>query len=395
MPVSLKSEQVDLLDCIRLALLIKEGRLASRQLLSLADLAGGFGKMFELSDKTILETVSGPPERIQRLSALLRSGLLRERALQIGEQCRRQKISAVACSDNRYPVNLRQISGFPIVLFSRGREIQSVMAEKTTATIVGTRRPTGYGRLVGRRFSEQLAQAGVLIISGMARGIDTIAHESALAAGMQTLAVLACGLDIVYPPDNAALLDRICEHGTIISEHLPGTPPIRTYFPARNRILSGLADAVIVIEASLKSGSMITASFAADQGRDVFAVPGNVLSRESEGCNRLIAEGAFMLTEVADVLWRLPAARRLDSFTAYLAEAERDDLNNVEEESGSLKTNLVVEEITQLLRGCALTSAELANLMSAPLPEILCNLSELEIQGKVTRDRGKFILKRI
>lgn len=395
MPVSLKSEQVDLLDCIRLALLIKEGRLASRQLLSLADLAGGFGKMFELSDKTILETVSGPPERIQRLSALLRSGLLRERALQIGEQCRRQKISAVACSDNRYPVNLRQISGFPIVLFSRGREIQSVMAEKTTATIVGTRRPTGYGRLVGRRFSEQLAQAGVLIISGMARGIDTIAHESALAAGMQTLAVLACGLDIVYPPDNAALLDRICEHGTIISEHLPGTPPIRTYFPARNRILSGLADAVIVIEASLKSGSMITASFAADQGRDVFAVPGNVLSRESEGCNRLIAEGAFMLTEVADVLWRLPAARRLDSFTAYLAEAERDDLNNVEEESGSLKTNLVAEEITQLLRGCALTSAELANLMSAPLPEILCNLSELEIQGKVTRDRGKFILKRI
>lgn len=395
MPVSLKSEQVDLLDCIRLALLIKEGRLASRQLLSLADLAGGFGKMFELSDKTILETVSGPPERIQRLSALLRSGLLRERALQIGEQCRRQKISAVACSDNRYPVNLRQISGFPIVLFSRGREIQSVMAEKTTATIVGTRRPTGYGRLVGRRFSEQLAQAGVLIISGMARGIDTIAHESALAAGMQTLAVLACGLDIVYPPDNAALLDRICEHGTIISEHLPGTPPIRTYFPARNRILSGLADAVIVIEASLKSGSMITASFAADQGRDVFAVPGNVLSRESEGCNRLIAEGAFMLTEVADVLWRLPAARRLDSLTAYLAEAERDDLNNVEEESGSLKTNLVVEEITQLLRGCALTSAELANLMSAPLPEILCNLSELEIQGKVTRDRGKFILKRI
>ncbi len=395
MPVSLKSEQVDLLDCIRLALLIKEGRLASRQLLSLADLAGGFGKMFELSDKTILETVSGPPERIQRLSALLRSGLLRERALQIGEQCRRQKISAVACSDNHYPVNLRQISGFPIVLFSRGREIQSVMAEKTTATIVGTRRPTGYGRLVGRRFSEQLAQAGVLIISGMARGIDTIAHESALAAGMQTLAVLACGLDIVYPPDNAALLDRICEHGTIISEHLPGTPPIRTYFPARNRILSGLADAVIVIEASLKSGSMITASFAGDQGRDVFAVPGNVLSRESEGCNRLIAEGAFMLTEVADVLWRLPAARRLDSFTAYLAEAERDDLNNVEEESGSLKTNLVVEEITQLLRGCALTSAELANLMSAPLPEILCNLSELEIQGKVTRDRGKFILKRI
>lgn len=395
MPVSLKSEQVDLLDCIRLALLIKEGRLASRHLLSLADLAGGFRKMFELSDKTILETVSGPPERIQRLSALLRSGLLRERALQIGEQCRRQKISAVACSDNHYPVNLRQISGFPIVLFSRGREIQSVMAEKTTATIVGTRRPTGYGRLVGRRFSEQLAQAGVLIISGMARGIDTIAHESALAAGMQTLAVLACGLDIVYPPDNAALLDRICEHGTIISEHLPGTPPIRTYFPARNRILSGLADAVIVIEASLKSGSMITASFAADQGRDVFAVPGNVLSRESEGCNRLIAEGAFMLTEVADVLWRLPAARRLDSFTAYLAEAERDDLNNVEEESGSLKTNLVAEEITQLLRGCALTSAELANLMSAPLPEILCNLSELEIQGKVTRDRGKFILKRI
>ncbi|NLC83691.1 MAG: DNA-protecting protein DprA [Ruminococcaceae bacterium] len=395
MPVSLKSEQVDLLDCIRLALLIKEGRLASSHLLSLAGLAGGFRKMFELSDKTILETVSGPPERIQRLSALLRSGLLRERALQIGEQCRRQKISAVACSDNRYPVNLRQISGFPIVLFSRGREIQSVMAEKTTATIVGTRRPTGYGRLVGRRFSEQLAQAGVLIISGMARGIDTIAHESALAAGMQTLAVLACGLDIVYPPDNAALLDRICEHGTIISEHLPGTPPIRTYFPARNRILSGLADAVIVIEASLKSGSMITASFAADQGRDVFAVPGNVLSRESEGCNRLIAEGAFMLTEVADVLWRLPAARRLDSFTAYLAEAERDDLNNVEEESGSLKTNLVVEEITQLLRGCALTSAELANLMSAPLPEILCNLSELEIQGKVTRDRGKFILKRI
>ncbi|MGI6298063.1 MAG: DNA-processing protein DprA [Saccharofermentanales bacterium] len=393
MPVSLKSEKVELLDCIRLALLIKEGRLASRHLLSLADLAGSFKKLFELSDKTILEAVSGPPERIQRLSTLLHSGLLRERAIQIAEQCRCQKISAVACSDNRYPENLRQISGFPIVLFCRGREIQSVLAEKTTATIVGTRRPTGYGRLVGRRFAEQLAEAGVLIISGMARGIDTIAHESALSAGEQTLAVMACGLDIVYPPDNAALLNRICEHGTVISEHLPGTPPIRTYFPARNRILSGLADAVIVIEASLKSGSMITASFAADQGRDVYAVPGNVLSRESEGCNRLIAEGAFMLTEVDDVLWRLPVARRLDSFTAYLDEAESDDLRKVEE-SSCLKTNRVAEEICQLLRGCALSSAELANLMKTALPDILCQLTELEIAGKVKRDRGKFILLR-
>lgn len=281
-------ETVSLDDCIRLSLLLSEGGIGGRTLRTLAARAGGFHNMLGFSDRSLVEAVGGPPERVHRLAAALRGGLLRERAEGLEAQCRRQQIQAAACTDPRFPQRLRQISGVPVILFWRGQDIGRLLKDASVATMIGTRRPTGYGRLMARRIAEPLAHAGIVIVSGLARGIDTVAHESALGAASPTIGVLACGVDIAYPPENAALIARICEQGAIISEHLPGTPPVRTYFPARNRILSGMADAVIIVEASLKSGSMITASYAADQGRDVYAVPGNALSRESEGCNRLI-----------------------------------------------------------------------------------------------------------
>lgn len=372
------TETVSLVDCLRLSLLITEGGLGGRNIRLLAAHVGGYRALLGLSEKSLLETLGGPADRIHRLAAALKSGLLNERTFRLEEQCQQQKIAAVACSDPLYPQRLRQISGLPVVLFWRGHDIGPLFQDANVATIIGTRRPTGYGRLMARRIAEPLAQSGIIIVSGLARGIDTVAHEAALAAGRPTVGVLACGVDIAYPPENAGLIERISATGAVISEHVPGTPPVRTYFPARNRILSGLSDAVIIIEASLKSGSMITASYAADQGRDVYAVPGNALSRESEGCNRLIREGAFLLTEAEDVLWRIPSARRLDAFSAAL-DSQSDD---PEEE----------DAICHLLRGGAMTLNDLSSLLGEPLPEILCRLTDLEIRGSIRRDRGHFTL---
>ncbi len=198
-----------------------------------------------------------------------------------------------------YPVLLRQIPYSPPVLFVLG---ELTPADEWAIAVVGTRKATVYGREVARRLAGELARHGVTVVSGLARGIDSLAHRAALEAGGRTVAVLGSGVDHIYPPENRKLAREIIEHGAVISDYPLGTRPEASNFPPRNRIISGLSLGVVVVEAGINSGAMITADFAAEQGRDVFAVPGSILSPASAGCNRLLRDGAVVVTEVRDIL---------------------------------------------------------------------------------------------
>jgi DNA processing protein len=198
-----------------------------------------------------------------------------------------------------YPDLLRQITDAPPVLFVRGT---LTPADEWSVALVGTRKATVYGREVAHRLATDLVQNRVTLVSGLARGIDSIAHKTALDAGGRTLAILGSGVDYIYPAEHRTLAEAIIENGALISDYPLGTRPEAANFPARNRIISGLSLGVVVVEADLKSGAMITADFALDHGREVFAVPGSILSPASAGCNRLLRDGANVVTEVGDIL---------------------------------------------------------------------------------------------
>jgi DNA processing protein len=218
------------------------------------------------------------------------------------ERLVRLRVRALTIKHPGYPKLLREIAQPPPVLYVRG---DVTPADDWAVAIVGTRRASAYGRQVSERLAGELAGQSITIVSGLARGIDTHAHHAALAAGGRTIAVLGCGPDLVYPPENARLAARIVEQGAIVTEFAPGTQPEAGNFPARNRLISGLALAVLVAEAPADSGALITARFAAEQGRDVLAVPGNITARSSVGTNRLIQDGARLVLEAADVLAEL------------------------------------------------------------------------------------------
>lgn len=204
--------------------------------------------------------------------------------------------------DREYPANLRQIPQAPPLLYLCG----SIEAQDEVAVaVVGTRRVSVYGREVARELGTALARHGVTVVSGLALGVDTIAHRAALEAGGRTVAVLGSGLDQIYPRQNQGLAARISERGALVSEYALGTKPDASNFPPRNRIISGLSRAVVVVEAGKRSGALITASFGAEQSRDVFAVPGSILNAGSDGCNRLIQDGAVPVTSIPDFLERL------------------------------------------------------------------------------------------
>jgi len=215
------------------------------------------------------------------------------------EQILEMGIQILTILDDEYPQKLKSIEQPPPVLYLKGTFEES---DNFAVAIVGTRHLTGYGRQVTQELSNFLARNGVTVISGLARGIDSIAHDAALTAGGRTIAVLGCGVDIVYPPEHRALSQRIQDHGAIISDYYPGTQPEGINFPPRNRIISGLSIASVIIEAGEKSGALITAEFAVNQGREVFAVPGPIYSPRSKGTNRLIRDGALPLTDFNELL---------------------------------------------------------------------------------------------
>lgn len=201
--------------------------------------------------------------------------------------------------DDGYPRALLEIADFPPILFVRG-SLQE--CDRFSIAIVGTRTPSPYGRAVAERLARELSRYGLTIVSGGARGIDTAAHQGALRAGGRTIAVLGCGIDVNYPPDSATLFNRITTQGAVVSEYPPGIPPDVWRFPMRNRLVSALSLGVLVVEAPNDSGALITANHALEQGKPVFAVPGNIDSKQSAGSHRLIKEGATLVDSVEDIV---------------------------------------------------------------------------------------------
>lgn len=266
-------------------------------------------------------------------------------------------ISTINLQSPNYPKLLREISNPPTKLFIKGE-----LPDQPAVAIVGSRRPSQYGRQVTYRLASDLAKAGVTVISGLALGIDSVAHQAALEAGGRTIAVLACGLDRIYPSSNQGLAERVAGQGALISDYPKGTEPLRHHFPARNRIIAGLSQAVIVTEASAKSGALITANFALEQNRQVMAVPGNITSPMSAGPNNLIKAGALPITDSSDVL----AALDVEYSTKKVRADSKEEALILELlEKG-------INSTQKLIEASGLAAAQFANIISL-----------MEISGKV------------
>jgi len=225
---------------------------------------------------------------------------------QVWTKIEAQGIHILTWADDAYPSRLKEIDQPPPVLYIRG---EYLLDDVFAVAIVGTRKVTPYGRQVTEEIASFLAANGITIISGLARGVDAIAHQTALKAGGRTLAVLGSGVDKIYPPEHRMLAEQMMTRGAIISDYAVGTPPDASNFPPRNRIISGLSLAVVVIEAAETSGALITAEFAAEQGREVFAVPGSILAPQSKGTNKLIQNGALPLLTPNDLMQALDLTR--------------------------------------------------------------------------------------
>jgi len=281
-----------------------------------------------------------------------------------------------------YPAPLAECYDPPPILFHEGR---ALLLQTPCLAIVGSRRATPAAVSIARRFAGELAQCGVTVVSGLASGVDTAAHTGALEAGGNTIAVTGNGLDRVYPHANRRLAARIAEQGLLVTEFAPGTPPLARNFPRRNRVISGLSLGVLVVEAARRSGSLITARLANEQGREVFAVPGSILNPQSGGCHALIREGAKLVETVEDIL------EELESVTVAQRPAG---------EAGAeppAVTDATTRKLLDCLRGGAANIDALIEVSGLDFGEVSTRLLALELGGQVSLDAsGRFnLLQRI
>jgi DNA processing protein len=274
----------------------------------------------------------------------------------------------VARSDLGFPRSLASIFDPPAGLFVRG-EAPLDLLERPAVGVVGARACSSYGSHVARTFGRELAAAGLLVVSGMARGVDGEAHRGALEAGGQTVAVLGCGVDRAYPAAHAELARRIAAVGLVVSEYAPGVEPAPWRFPARNRIVAGLCQVTVVVEARERSGALITADLALEEGREVFAVPGEITSALSAGTNALLRAGATAATSSADVL---------ESFGLLPPEAPPPDVSDV------------AGRVLERLRDGPVSADELVRGLGLDVPQVTAALTELELHGLLTETSGIF-----
>jgi DNA processing protein len=267
--------------------------------------------------------------------------------------------TTLTLADDDYPELLRHLPDPPLALFYRGN---TALLKKPAVAMVGSRRASAYGLNAARHLAGQLAIAGVTVISGLARGIDAASHEAALDAGGDTIAVLGTGIDVVYPRSNKKLFRAIEERGLIVTEFAPAMPPLSANFPIRNRIISGLAMATVIVEATGRSGSLITARTAAEQGRNVCAVPGTIFAAGAEGTNRLIQYGAKLVHDVNDILEEVPGSPRLGSVPEIAPDSPlrevldvftRDEATHIDAAAAKLRTSVaaVSDAVLQLELG--------------------------------------------
>jgi len=307
------------------------------------------------------------------------------------EAAAKAEYQIVALSSDSYPPLLKQIADPPLALYVRGDV--KVLAEYGVA-MVGTRRPTAYGSSVAHRLAADLAQRRLTIVSGLARGIDSACHRGALEGKGRTVAVLGSGLDVLYPRENKSLADRIAESGAVISEFPLGTSPAPENFPIRNRIISGLALGVVIVEAAEYSGSLITARLALEQNREVFAVPGNITSAQSFGPNHLIKQGAKLVDQWIDVVEEFPASVR---------ERLLPPVGAPEPVAGGGGPSLFEQSLTpeqqvvfEALRADeALFVDSICGAVSLPQPRVLTALLTLEMNGLIRQLPGKNFIRKL
>jgi len=349
-------------------------------------LAPGIGK---IACKNLIETF-GTPEGILNapFEKLLEIEGLAAKSIKALQNCRKnpeierelEKISGtdiriVTWSNPEYPQSLKNIYDPPPYIYVRG----TILPEDSNAiAVVGSRRASDYGLRAAADISRELAEAGLTVVSGMAAGIDSAAHRAALTAKSRTIAVLGCGVDVCYPAENRRLYSEIIKKGAIISEYAPGTEPDSYHFPARNRIISGLARAILVVEAGPKSGSLITARLALEQGRDVFAVPGSIYSYKTKGANQLIRSGAALVETGRDIV------ETLGMSAAITERAPALDPEELDKEARCVYDQLNDEavHIDRIICETSLSSSVIASA-----------LLELELSGFIRQLPGKHFIR--
>lgn len=286
-------------------------------------------------------------------------------------------IQFYSIEDPLYPEQLGNIYDFPYGIYVKGR----LEPDAPKIAIVGARKCTEYGREVAKYFGRELAKMGIIVISGMARGIDTAAHRGALEGGGKTYAVLGCGVNICYPKENYALMNDISGSGALISEFPVNMSPKAGHFPLRNRIISGMSDGIFVVEAAEKSGSLITADQALEQGRDVFSVPGRITDKYSEGTNRLIKMGAKMVTHVDDIL---------EEISVQFTQEKQKNSENI---------SLGLAEIEKIVYSCLslepLFIDDLHRMTKIPLEELQLILTKMEFKGVIKQLPNKYFIKKL
>lgn len=288
---------------------------------------------------------------------------------EVWERLQIQNIQVLTWDDELYPVRLGEIDNSPPVLYVKGN-LDS--CDEWAVAIVGTRRITSYGQQVAERIATRLADSGITVVSGLAIGVDTIAHRSCLEAGGRTLAVLGSGVDRIYPSRNRGLAQDVMANGALISDYAPGTPPEASNFPPRNRIISGLSLATVVVEAGVKSGALITANFALDQGREIFAVPGNIFSPQSRGPNRLIQNGAHPLLDPGEILELLDLTRVTQHHEARVI----------------LPSNATEAQLFDVLGYEPLHVDEVCAKTDLPIDQVTATLAMMELKGMVRQMGG-------
>lgn len=300
---------------------------------------------------------------------------IREIAGEYKETCEREGIYTVSEEDEDYPFLWRYISGMPKVIFARGRRDILTMCHRNGAcSVVGTRKPGRYASYATEEFTREISEEGIVIVSGMALGIDRKAHETALEDKGATIAFMPCGADIIYPYQNKDIYDRMTKEGLILSEMPPGKEVIKQYFPARNRLIAGLGDVTLIMEAGLYSGTLHTASFAANQGKDVFVLPNNIYSDNCQGGLMLLRDGAEVLLDAPTVIERI---RENVRYRYDIPEEKKDDLKT---------------RIKDLISIRPMSLDELIAITGEAYEQITKVLTELELQGLTEIRRGKYIL---
>jgi DNA processing protein len=352
-------------DYLKLALVHGVGPVTLHRLMEYFD---GAGDALHASQEQ-LTRVEGVGPKLSRSILDARNDDLVERVL---EHCLAHQVCVLFPTDPEFPALLREIPDPPAVLYVRG---QFKPADQLSIALVGTRHPTHYGRTVTEGMARSLGRASMTIVSGLARGIDTYAHRSALEVKARTIAVLGSHVTDIYPPENIELAEEIAKLGVLVSETPPFKEPKAGVFPARNRLISGLSLGVIIVEAADRSGALITASHAGEQGRDIFAVPGPVNARMSRGCNRLIRDGAILIQDAQDVLEHL----------GPLVGSARINEERVIRHATELALNEQEQTVLQHIDAVPIDIDEVALRSGLAISRVLSTIGALEMRGLLKR----------